>query len=113
MLHHRESDTAAQAASGGTNVPELSMGVIVGYSQDGRTIVSAGANEWVMVWDATTPAHRLLDVVHFTTHIYSCSISPDGRHVALGTESPAVNVLDLEHLHGRPRVIMASGQAPR
>ena len=108
MLHRHESDATAQKASGGTNVPELSMGAIVAYGRDDRTIVSAGANEWVMVWDAAT--HRKLDQIRFSTHIYSSSVSPDGRQLALGTESPAVNILDLERLHERPRVIMAGGR---
>ncbi len=107
LLHRREGDYSSESFSG-TNAAELGAGTIAAYGPDGRTIISAGANEWVMVWDAVT--RRQLDRVRINTNVNSSSISPDGRQLALGTESPAVNLLDLERLHERPRVIVADGR---
>ena len=44
------------------------------------------------------------------SNIFAFSISPDGRQLALGMESAAVDVLDIERLHERPRVFSVGGR---
>jgi WD40 repeat protein len=108
LLHHREASDYIPGSFEGTNVAELGVGTIAAYGPGGRTIVSVAANEWVMVWDAAT--HRRLDQVRINTNVNAASISSDGRQLALGTESAAIDILDIERLHERPRVIPAGGR---
>ena len=63
-------DTVVAAANG----PELFKGTIATYAPDGRTIVSAGQDQWVMVWDVAT--RQLRHQVQVGTNIFGFSISP-------------------------------------
>ena len=73
-LRHRHGDNPA-AVDGGTKDSELSKGTIAGYAPNGRTIVSVGVDEWVMIWDTATRVFR--DQVRIGTNILAFSISPD------------------------------------
>jgi WD40 repeat protein len=102
LLHRHASDEVPGSFGGGTNAPDVGPGTIAAYGKDGRTIVSVGMDEWVVIWDAAT--HKKLREKRINSNIFAFSISPDGRQLALGMESAAVDVLDIERLHERPRV---------
>jgi eukaryotic-like serine/threonine-protein kinase len=108
LLHRHESDEIPGSSAGGTNVREFGPGTIAVYGKDGRTIVSVGMDEWLVVWDAST--HQKFDEKRINRNVFAFSISPDGRQLALGMESAAVDVLDIERLHERPRVFSVGGR---
>ncbi|MHB1426256.1 MAG: WD40 repeat domain-containing protein [Gemmataceae bacterium] len=65
----------------------------VGFSADGRRLVSAGTDGEVMVWDAgngnSLHRHR------FPGKTLCAAFTPDGRHVAAGSERSACYLLEL------------------
>ena len=80
-LRHRHQEEGVAPGVAGTNVPEPIRGTIATYGPDGQTIVSAGQDQWVMIWDVAT--RRLRDQVQLGTNILGFSINPDGRQLAL------------------------------
>ncbi len=109
LLHRHEGDIVP----GSTNAPEIhTFGTVAAYGPDGRTIVSVGMDQWVMIWDATT--HQVLEQVR-TAGIPngSLSIAANGRELVLGTTSAAVEILDLGRLHEQSRGFSTGSGMPR
>jgi len=65
----------------------------VGFSADGRRLVSAGTDGEVIVWDAGNGSalHRH----RFPGKTLCAAFTPDGRHVAAGSERSACYLLEL------------------
>jgi len=65
----------------------------VGFRADGRRLVSAGTDGEVIVWNAQTgsPLHRH----RFPGKTLCAAFTPDGRHVAAGSECAACYLLEL------------------
>jgi WD40 repeat protein len=65
----------------------------VGFSADGRRLVSAGADGEVIVWDAGNGSalHRH----RFPGKTLCAAFTPDGRHVAAGSERSACYLMEL------------------
>jgi len=97
----REFDLRHRGQEGGVapdvvvaNGQELLRDTIATYAPNGQTIVSAGHDQWVMIWDVAT--RRVRDQVPARPNIYGFSIHPDGRQLALAEQLPRIEVLDLE-----------------
>jgi eukaryotic-like serine/threonine-protein kinase len=76
-------------------------GTIAIYTPDGKSIVSVGMDQWVMIWDVAT--HQKRDQVRARANIMGISIRPNGRELALAEESPEIEILNLERPHGPRR----------
>jgi WD40 repeat protein len=65
----------------------------VGFSSDGRRLVSAGTDGEVIVWDAGngTALHRH----RFPGKMLCAAFTPDGRHIAAGSERSTCYLLEL------------------
>jgi eukaryotic-like serine/threonine-protein kinase len=102
-LRHRDQDEKLDPIAAGTNGSEL-RGIIAVYGRpDGKTIISAGQDQWVMIRDVET--RRLLSQVQIGTNIFGFSISPDGRELALAEQAPGIEILDLAKPEGRRRAV--------
>ena len=104
-LRHSHEQAGVVATAGRTNGPELMRGVMAAYAPDGRSIVSAGMDQWVMIWDIATRGLR--DQVRAGTNIYGFWIKPDGREIALAEQLPGIEILDLEKPHAPRRSLQA------
>ena len=102
LRHRREDDTVVAAA----NNLEPFKGTIATYAQGGRTIVSAGQDQWVMVWDAAT--HQPRAKVQIATNIFGFSNTKDGRDLALAEQVPIIELLDLEKPYEPRRSLRAA-----
>ncbi len=102
-LRHRRQDEGVAAVVVVTNGSELLRGTIATYGPDGQTIVSAGQDQWVMIWDVAT--RRLRDQVQVGTNIFGFTINPDGRELALAEQSPGIEILNLEKPHEPRRAL--------
>ena len=65
----------------------------VGFSADGRRLVSAGTEGQVVVWNAQTGA-----ALH--SHLFPCktlcaAFAPDGRHIGTGTGKAQCYLMEL------------------
>jgi WD40 repeat protein len=107
-LRHRHDEDVATSETIGTNSRELGHGTISAFTPDGRTIISVGTDEWVMIWDVAT--RRLRDQIRCGSDIHGLSISPDGRHLALAQQSAATEILDLERPHDPHSTVRGSFQ---
>ena len=67
-LRHRHQEEGVAPGVVGTNGPEPYRGTIATYGPDGQTIVSAGQDQWVMIWDVAT--RQLRDQVQVGANIY-------------------------------------------
>jgi WD40 repeat protein len=65
----------------------------VGYSADGRRLVSAGTDGRVVVWDGTTG--RPLHSHHFPGRALCAAFAPDGWHVGTGTGRALCYLMEL------------------
>lgn len=65
----------------------------VGFSADGRRLVSAGTDGEVIVWDASNG--RALHRHRFPGKTLCATFTPDGRHVAAGSERSTCYLLEL------------------
>ncbi len=110
-LRHRHQEEEVAPGVVVANGPEPFIGTIATYAPDGRTIVSAGQDQWVMIWDAAT--RRLRDQVQVGTGIIGFSISPDGRNLALAEEFPGIEILDLEKPHEPRRTLHGASNRVR
>ena len=63
-----------------------------------------------MIWDVATG--RLRDQIQVRANIFGCSISPDGRELALAEQLPGIEILDLEKPH-EPAPDPAGSEQPR
>ncbi len=104
LRHRREGGVDAVVAD--TNSLEPFKGTIATYAQGGRTIVSAGQDQWVMVWDAAT--HLLRAKVQMATNIFGFSNTRDGRDLALAEQVPVIEFLDLEKPYEPRRSLRAA-----
>ncbi len=109
-LRHRGPAEGVAPGVAGTNGVESVSGTFASYAQGGQTIVSAGWDQWVMIWDAATGRRR--DQVQVGRNIWGFSISPDGRELALAEDLAAIEILDLEKPH-EPRRALRSGTSTR
>ena len=103
LRHHRQ-DERSDSGGVGTNGSEPIRGTVAAYRPDGQSIVSAGMDQCVMLWDIKT--RQILDQVQTGNNIWGFSISPDGKTLAMAEQLPGIEILDLEQLHG-PRRSMA------
>jgi WD40 repeat protein len=107
-LRHIQQEEGAAPSGGETNNPEWSGSSVAAYLPDGQTIVSAGMDYWVMVWDVATRRPR--DQIHVNSAIVGFSISPDGREVALAEEKPGIEILNLQKPHEPRRTVPGVGR---
>ena len=105
-FQHRHEDEGVAPRVAGRYGPEPFMGTIAAYAPDGQTIVSAGQDQWVMIWDAAT--RRLRDQVRVGINVWGFSISPDSRELALAGWLPLIEILDLEEPHEPRRSLRAA-----
>jgi eukaryotic-like serine/threonine-protein kinase len=85
------------------NATELFRGAIAAYCPDGKSIVSVGLDQWVMIWDVAT--RQMRDQILIGSNIMGLSISHDSREVALAKESNGIEVLDMGKPHGPRRAV--------
>jgi WD40 repeat protein len=104
-LRHRHEHNGVPALSGRTQA-ELMQSIIATYTPDGRTIISAGQDQWVMIWDVAT--RRLRDHVQAANNVYGFSIRPGGREVALAKQLGLIEILDLDKPHAPRRSLRST-----
>lgn len=95
-LLHEHAEASAQARQ----QPGTSPGSMADYTPDGRRIVSASLDEWIMIWDVAT--RELLEELHGQSNILGFSISGDGRRMAVADQTASIKVYDLDHLQADP-----------
>jgi eukaryotic-like serine/threonine-protein kinase len=105
-LRHRDQQERVVSGGGRANGPELLRGLMAAYAPDGQEIVSAGQDQWVMIWDVAT--RRLRDQIRAASNVWGFSISADGRELAVAEQSPVIEVLDLEKPHEARRSLRAT-----
>ena len=69
-------------------------GTIATYTPDGKTIVSVGQDQRVVIWDVATQNARAQ--VQVGTNIFGFSINPNGRDLVLAEQLPGIEILNLE-----------------
>jgi WD40 repeat protein len=67
----------------------------VAFSPDGTRLASAGEDQTVKVWDATT-GRTLLTLVGHTNGVRSVAFSPDGKRLASGSYDKSVKVWEAD-----------------
>lgn len=72
----------------------------VAWSQDGKTIASVGHDGQLILWDAATLKDRF--TWQFPAPLYAVAFAPDGRHLALASETGATYILRLAPEHLKP-----------
>ena len=85
------------------NISAFHYGRMALYTPDGRSIISSGADEKVIIWDIASRSAR--DVIRAGALIMGLAISPDGRHLAMAEQSATLEILDLNRPHDPPRII--------
>jgi WD40 repeat protein len=100
-LRHSDPDEELAPVNDQTNSSGLIRGTVAAYAPDGKTIVSTGRDQWVIIWDVATRRRR--DYVQAAGNIYGFSISPDGRELALANHVTGIEILNLQKLHDRSR----------
>jgi WD40 repeat protein len=70
-------------------------------SRDGSLVVSVADDMVAKIWDAKTGAlrhemrgHQEFTPTHFTSMLYACAITPDGKHIATGDKVGHIVVWD-------------------
>jgi WD40 repeat protein len=106
LLHrHQEERVVPGVVVAGS--PAFIKGTLATYGVAGQTIVSAGLDQWVMIWDVATRRPR--DQVRVGATPEGLSIHPDGRQAALAFETSGVEILDLEKPHEPRRALREAG----
>src|ERR1700743_371315 len=68
----------------------------VGFSPDGKRIVSGSEDKTVRVWDAETGEVVLGPLQEHSGSVWSVAFSPDGKRIFSGSEDETVRVWDAE-----------------
>src|SRR5258706_5774989 len=68
----------------------------VGYSPDGRHIISGSDNSTIRIWDAETGTGVGNPLEGHTGLVRSVVYSPDGRHIISGSEDYTIRIWDAE-----------------
>jgi WD40 repeat protein len=66
----------------------------VGFAADGKTLVSAGWDGRVILWDPAT-GKMIRQVTRFQAGIYCAALAPDGRHLATGFREGNIHIVRL------------------
>ena len=101
LFHSEQEEPPAPIVVG--KGPQHFGGTIAAYTPDGHSIVSTALDQFVMIWDVAT--HRRRDLVRSRANVFGFAINPNGRTIALAEESPGIEILDLERLHGPRRTV--------
>ncbi len=99
---HRHDESSAMVHS------NMGHGVMGAYTPDGERIVSAGMDEWVMIWDART--HALEFERSIGTNLIGLTTSPDSRLAAVAGQYSNIRLIDLAHPALEPRSLRAAAQ---
>ncbi|GAA4838915.1 toll/interleukin-1 receptor domain-containing protein [Algivirga pacifica] len=73
----------------------LSMISDLRYSDSGEYLASAGYDRTVRIWKADEPKERAIEIDDFDNWIHQVAFSPDEERVFIGTNSGAVNVVEV------------------
>jgi serine/threonine protein kinase/sugar lactone lactonase YvrE len=100
QLTSQTSPTPSTISAGGIIPPPATLlghsGEVntVAITPDGRSLISAGDDKTIKIWDLQTGQAKQTLEGH-TNWIYSLAISPDGRTIASGSKDSSVKVWDL------------------
>jgi WD40 repeat protein/tRNA A-37 threonylcarbamoyl transferase component Bud32 len=93
LLHGAQEEGAAPF--GDIPATQEFMGPFAAYvPPNGETIVSAGMDQTVMIWDVATRRSRAK--VEINNNVVGFSISPDGSQLALAEDRVGIEILDLQ-----------------